>query len=137
MFGCPVDSEIIQNINPAQMVWYAFMFNKQKEDDFDAKLNMTEYLASFINYEAVRQTKEARDTKKVVSDADFEQLIRDTWGRDLAPDAMQRGTRVDIEEEQQPVQQEVKKKGSISIDDIRKYTGLDMDEVRFIPNKKK
>lgn len=136
MFGCPVDSDIIQNINPAQMIWYAFMFNQQKEDSFDAKLNMTEYLASFINYEAVRQTKEAREAKKVVSDADFDQIIRDQFGRDLAPEAMDRATRADIEEEA-PAPKETKKKGSISMEDIKKYTGLDLDEVRFIPNKKK
>jgi hypothetical protein len=136
MFGCPVDSEVIQNINPAQMVWYAFMLNKQKEDTFDAKLNMTEYLASFINYEAVRQTKEARENTTIVSDEDFDQIIRDQFGRDLAPNAIEHGTRVDVEEEK-PIRTEIKKKGSVSIKDLKKYTGLDLDDIRFIPNKKK
>lgn len=135
MFGCPVDSEVIQNINPAQMIWYALMFNKQREDEFDAELNMTEYLASFTNYEAVRQTKEAREHTKIVSDDDFDQIIRDQFGRDLTPDAIELGTRVDVEE-QKPVNVEVKKRGSVSIKDLKKYTGLDLDDVRFIPNKK-
>lgn len=134
MFGCPVDDEVIQNINPAQMVWYALMFNKQKKERFDADLNMTEYLASFINYEAVRQTKEARENKKVVSDEDFEQIIRDQFGRDLSPEAEEFGTRADVEEEVKPV--EAKRKGSVSINDLKKYTGLELDQVRFIPNKK-
>jgi hypothetical protein len=136
MFGCPVDSDVIQNINPAQMIWYAFMINEQREQQFDAELNMTEYLASFMNYEAVRQTKEARETKKVVSDEDFGQLIRDQFGRDFDPESVKHGTRMDVEEEAPAPPVEVKKKGSISINDIKRHTGLDVDDVRFIPNKK-
>ncbi len=117
------------------MMWYAFMFNHDREEKFDSELNMTEYLASFSNYEAVRQTRDARENKKVVPDEDFDQLIRDKFGRDLPPEALETATRADVVDESKPVQ-EVKKKGSISLDDIKKYTGLDLDEIKFIPNKK-
>lgn len=132
MFGVPIDSETIRNINPAQMIWYALMFNKEREEEFDAELNMTEYLASFINAEAVKQTRETRENKKVVSDEDFEAGLRQKFGRDLPPEAIETGTRADLDE--QPVQQvEKKKKGSISLADIRKYMG---DDIKFYPTKK-
>ena len=132
MFGVPIDSEVIRNINPAQMIWYALMFNKEREESFDAELNMTEYLASFINAEAVKQTREARTSTKTVSDEDFEAGLRQRFGRDLPPEALATATRADIEEA--PVQQvEKKKKGSISLNDIKKYLG---DDIKFYPTKK-
>lgn len=133
MFGVPIDSEIIRNINPAQMIWYALMFNKEREEEFDSELNMTEYLASFINAEAVKQTRESRKNTTTVSDEDFEAGLRQNFGRDLPPEALEMATRADTVDEpiQEPV--EKKKKGSISLADIRKYMG---DDVKFYPNKK-
>lgn len=133
LFGVPIDSEVIRNINPAQMIWYALMFNKEREEEFDAKLNMTEYLASFINAEAVKQTRDSRANKKVVSDEDFEAGLRQRFGRDLSPESLKTATRVDVENEQ-PVKVEQKKKGSISLEDIKKHMGL--DDIKFYPNKK-
>ena len=131
------------------MVWYALMFNKDRDVSFENELNMTEYLASFINNEAVKQTREARESQKIIPDQDFEQILREQFGRDLSPDAMARATRADVSEQKPPtkgrnrkrleapeaVPQE-KKKGSVSISDLKKYTGLDLDEVNFIPKKK-
>ena len=134
MFGAPIDSDIIRNINPAQMIWYALMFNKEREEGFDAKLNMTEYLASFINAEAVKQTRDSRDNKTTVSDEDFESGLRNTFGRDLSPEVMAAGTRIDTAQKKPVIQK--KKKGQISINDIKKYTGLDLDDVKYIPDKK-
>ena len=135
MFGTPIDSDVIRNINPAQMIWYALMFNKEREENFESELNMTEYLASFINAEAVKQTRESRDNKKTVSDEDFEGGLRERFGRDLSPEAMAAASRADIEEEK-PVVAPKKKKGEISVGDIRKYTGLDLDDIKFTPIKK-
>lgn len=133
MFGVPIDSEVIRNINPAQMIWYALMFNKEREESFDAELNMTEYLASFINAEAVKQTRESRKNTTTVSDTDFEAGLRENFGRDLSPEALELATRADTLDE--PVQEPVekKKRGSISLADIRKYMG---DDIKFYPNKK-
>lgn len=133
LFGVPVDSDQIKNINPAQTIWYAHMFNQDRENKFQAKLDITEYLASFINHEAVRQTKEARENKKMVTDDDFDQILRNQFGRDLSPDALATATRAETQEEK--IVETPKKKGSISIDDIRKYTGLELDEVKFTPKK--
>jgi hypothetical protein len=135
MFGVPIDSETIQNINPAQMIWYALMFNQEREESFDAELNMTEYLASFINSEAVRQTRDSRENKKIVSDEDFESGLRARYGRDLPADAMANATRA-AEDETPKIIGPQKRKGEISIDDIRKYTGLKLDEVKYTPHKK-
>lgn len=117
------------------MLWYAFMINNDRKEKFDAELNMTEYLASFSNYEAVRQTRDGRENQKVVSDADFEKQIREQFGRDLTPQALESGSRAEVLPEDNTTQ-EVKRKGDISIDDIRRYTGIKLDDIRFIPNKK-
>lgn len=111
------------------------MMNQERKDTFEAKLNMTEYLASFINYEAVRQTKDSRENTTVVSDEDFEQQLRDTFGRDLSPEVLKTATRAETvsQEELKPV--ETKRKGSISMADIKKHTGLDLDDIKFHPKK--
>ena len=134
LFGCPVDSDILRDINPAQMLWYAFMLNQQREEQFDAELNMTEYLASFINYEAVRQTKLARETRKVVPDEDFEKTIRGMSGRDFSEDMLKTATRAETIEDSGPIK-EMKKKGQISAEDIRKYAGIELDDITFTPKK--
>ncbi len=136
MFGVPIDSDVIKNINQAQMIWYAMMFNKEREENFDSELNMTEYLASFINSEAVKQTRDARDNKKTVTDDDFEIGLRKTFGRDLSKEAVENGSRIVAEEKQAAVAPK-KRKGEISIEDIKKYTNLELDDVKFIPNKNK
>lgn len=115
------------------MLWYASMLHKQKEETFDSDINMTEYLASFINHAAVRQIKDARENTKAVSDEDFDQILRNKFGRDLSPNAIESGTRADIEETA-PVKKVIKKKGSISINDIVSNTGLSLDDIKFIPN---
>jgi hypothetical protein len=111
------------------------MFNQDREEQFDKELNITEYLASFINYDAVIQTKEARATKKVVPDEDFGQILRDKFGRDLSPEMLANAQPATDDAPEKPAP--VKKKGSISVADIRKYTGIKLDDVKFIPNKKK
>ena len=90
------------------MLWYAFMFNKERDEEFDYKLNMTEYLASFINSEGVRQVKDARENKKEVPDEEFDQLIRDQFGRDLNSEAMGQQAKTEGVEEPKPIK---KKRG--------------------------
>ena len=70
--------------------------------------------------------------KTVVSDEDFEAGLRHRFGRDLPPEAMETAIRVDVEEAPAPKVSE-KKKGAITINDIKKYIG---DDVKFHPNKK-
>ena len=119
------------------MLWYASMLNQDRKDTFDAKLNMTEYLASFINYEAVKQTRYGRENQTVISDADFEQQLRNQFGRDLSPEKLATATRAEtIDETDLKPNKDAKKRGSISIEDIKKYTGLELDEVKFHPIKK-
>jgi hypothetical protein len=134
MLRVPVDSEVIRNTNPAQSIWYAFMFNKDRENVFENKLNMTEYLASFINGEAVRQIKDARKNQKVVSDVDFDHIIRKNFGRDLSPEAIEGGIRAEAQEVKPVIQDN--RRGGVSIDDIKKYTGMELDEVKYTPYKK-
>lgn len=133
LFRVPVDDDIIKNTNKAQMLWYANMFNQDREVNFENKRNMTEYLASFINGAAVQEVRDGREHKKTITDGNFEQILRDNFGRDLSPEILAQATRAETED---APKSEIKKKGSISIDDIKKYTGMKLDDVRFIPNKK-
>lgn len=114
------------------MIWYAMMFNKERSETFDAELNMTEYLASFINAEAVRQTRDTRENKKTVDDDDFEAGLRKSFGRDLSPEVMSGASKI---VDEKPVVVAQKKRGEISSLDIKKYMGLDLDEITFTPKK--
>jgi hypothetical protein len=136
LFGCPVDSDVIRHINPAQMLWYAQMFNQERKEEFDSELNIIEYLASFINYEAVRATKDAREGQKVVSDEDFEEQLRKQFGRDLSPEVLSTASRAETVSQEELKPKEVKKKGMIDLSDIKRYTGLELDDVKFHPLKK-
>lgn len=55
------------------------MISKDIEDDFDAKLNFAEYIASFINPDAVAKIKSARESRKdnrFMDNAEFEDMIK-------------------------------------------------------------
>lgn len=113
------------------------MLNKDKDEANERDRDITEYLASFINNEAVRQIREGREKQKTISDQDFGQIIRNITGRDFDPDKIKTATRAETEDTNK--KPEVKRPGSISIEDIKRYTGIvDMDDVKFTPlNKRK
>jgi hypothetical protein len=55
------------------------MIGKDIEDDFDSKLNFAEYIASFINPEAVSKIKSAREAtkdKRFMDNIEFENMIK-------------------------------------------------------------
>ena len=110
------------------------MLNKDRDEANERDRDITEYLASFINNEAVRQIREGREKQKSISDQDFGQIIRNITGRDFDPEKIKTATRAETEVKKP----EVKKRGSISIEDIKRYTGIaDLDVVKFTPLNKK
>ena len=64
------------------MSWVATQISLDEEEEFDRTLSFVEYLASFINFEAVKKTKEQRENRKTMSDEEFQELIKQISGRD-------------------------------------------------------
>ena len=62
------------------------MLNKDAEENFLRKRDELEYLASFMNPQAVAKVKETRNSLKSVSDADFEIILKSLSGRDDMPE---------------------------------------------------
>ena len=56
---------------------------EDEKEEFESKRNMTEYLASFIEPEAVRQIVAARDRAVEVQDDVFLGAIKQIGGRDI------------------------------------------------------
>lgn len=61
-------------------MWYAYMIRKDEEEEHKYHVEMTEYLASFWNAEAVGKIRDRRDLKRddrFSSDEEFEKSILD------------------------------------------------------------
>lgn len=83
MLKVPVDHKIFKELNPQQAQWYNWQFSLDDEEKFNFNLNMTEYLASFSNPEAVQKIQEARENTYNVPDDDFNTLLKEQFGRDI------------------------------------------------------
>lgn len=79
----PIDHSIFERLNDAQRLWYHYNFLQDDKDDFESRRNMTEYLASFIEPEAVRQIVSARDRAVEVTDDNLRSAIKSIGGRDI------------------------------------------------------
>jgi hypothetical protein len=62
------------------------MINRDEEEGFLQKRDELEYLASFINPEAVSKVKEMRRNTKAVSDDDFTEILKNVSGRTDLPE---------------------------------------------------
>ena len=81
MWKCRVDDPIFEDINGPQWCWYAQMIAADEVEEFNAQLQLSEYLASFWNSDGVKKVREMRERKenpnideefnKVVSSGDY------------------------------------------------------------------
>lgn len=78
-----MDHERFNEISNAQWLWYHHNIMKDEEEAFIDQRSLFEYLASFINPDAVAKTKEMRDNEVKVPDEDFETGISNMFGRDI------------------------------------------------------
>lgn len=67
------------------MSWITAQINADEEEEFDKLLAFSEYIASFINFEAVKNIQNQRANRKTTGDEDFADLIEKISGRP-APD---------------------------------------------------
>ena len=75
----PVNHSIFESINDAQWLWYHYNFEKDDHDKFIYTRDFLEYLASFIEPEAVQKIKNAREN--TYSDPNFDKNIEKIFGK--------------------------------------------------------
>ena len=79
----PVDHEMFDDINSAQWLWYMYNVSKDQEEKYIFKRDFTEYLASFIEPEAVQKIRLSREKAVAINDENFSRSIKDMFGREL------------------------------------------------------
>jgi len=84
----PIDHQIFQDINAAQWLWYHNNIMQDEKENFEEHRDFTEYLAGFIEPEAVKKIKEARSSGQSVSidDEKFAKGIESIFGRKISFD---------------------------------------------------
>lgn len=85
MWKVPVDHEMFEELNTAQWLWYYHSLLKDDEERFETNRDFVEYLASFIEPQAVQKVRSMRDKGKPigVSDDNFTKGIEQIFGRKL------------------------------------------------------
>ena len=73
----------VEGLSTDELYWLAAMMNKDTEEEFLRNRDQVEYLASFINPEAVSKIIDARDKSVNVSDEDFAAILSNLSGREL------------------------------------------------------
>jgi len=87
MWGVPSDHEMFKEINPAQWLWYYHNFVQDQNEKFELNRDMVEYNASFIEPEAVKKIRDARDKAIEIPDEQFASGIEQMFGRSLTGNA--------------------------------------------------
>lgn len=97
MWNCAVDDSRFNDISPAQWMWYGLMYTDEQSRKYDERLNFVEYLASFINSDAVKKIRSQREADKsgrFMEDEDFEDFVREGIFRDTEElDSIRKGNK--------------------------------------------
>lgn len=107
-----MDSKIFKNINNAQLHWYNEQYILDEEEKFETQRDLIEYNASFMNPEAVRQTRETRENTYSTDPEKFNEMVGNMFGRKLSDGENNKNE-----------------------NNIDRYLNLELDEVKFIPIK--
>lgn len=76
----PWDAEV-NSLSSLQLSWIRNQIQADRVEEFEEKISMLEYLASFINPRAVQQLKEAKSKTKKVSDPDLIKVLSSLSGQ--------------------------------------------------------
>jgi len=89
-----VDDIEFMNISREQWHWYNAMIIQDEKESFELKRDMTEYLASFWNSDAVQKIKNARkasETHAFASDSEFDrQVVEEDYKNNKYVQALQK-----------------------------------------------
>lgn len=83
MWGVPVDHERFGEINTQQWLWYYYNLIEDRDDEFNQQRDFVEYHASFIEPDAVRKIREAREESVEVPHEEFVAGIEYFFGREI------------------------------------------------------
>ncbi len=94
MWGVPVDHEMFNDITSSQWLWYYNNVVEDNKESFEHHRDMVEYLASFMEPEAVRKIKESRENAVLVPEEEFVKGIESIFGRKINLPSEKRGSSV-------------------------------------------
>ena len=70
-----MDDPFFDRMSQAQMLWIIEQLNTDKQQESEEKIMFADYIASFINSEAVKKIKQAREMKKERDSEEPEEFI--------------------------------------------------------------
>lgn len=91
-------------------------FTQDDEENFELLRNVAEHNAMFWNPEGVQQVREARENTFATSNEDFDDIVKDLFGRDLP------------KEENQSAESLLASTRKMS-----QYLDMELDEINFTP----
>jgi hypothetical protein len=83
MWGVPVDHSMFGELSTAQWLWYYYSCSKDREEKYEHNRDMVEYNASFVEPEAVRKIRDARENTVAISDDQFNAGLEQIFGKAL------------------------------------------------------
>lgn len=120
-----VDDPTFNEINDAQLLWYQAQINLDMKEQFEMMRDIAEHNAMFTNPEGVQQVRDARDNSFETPDEDFDELLRETFGRSID---LHQQDRDNIDVLEMLKQDKMTSKYS----DVM---NMDLDDVKFTPFK--
>lgn len=85
LFGKKPSDEFFEGMSTTELFWMDSMMQQDELESFEEKKAFTEYLASFINPQAVREIKNMANNTNQVSDEDFAKTLEQLLGGTLDP----------------------------------------------------
>jgi hypothetical protein len=119
----PVDDAFFQQLNDAQAIWYQIQFALDDKDQFELLRDVAEHNAMFTNPEGVQQVREARENTYETSEEDFDDYLKETFGRRMPK--VSDNEKVPFDAKSIITQEEQRK--------MNQYLDLELDEITFTP----
>lgn len=76
---------MFNDMSPAQWMWYYYNSAEDENEKFELNRDLVEYHASFIEPEAVKKIREAREQKIELSNDQFNAGLERVFGRGINP----------------------------------------------------
>ena len=83
MWHVPANHAVFDEMNTAQWLWYFYNQLQDQEEEFTKRRDLVEYHASFIEPEAVRKIRDAREKAIVLTNDEFNAGLSNMFGRPL------------------------------------------------------
>jgi hypothetical protein len=74
---------MFNEIHSSQWLWYYYNFTEDMKESFETERDLVEYNASFVEPEAVRKIREAREKAIIIPEEQFMSGIEKMFGRPL------------------------------------------------------